>query len=98
MVNGDVGVKRRIEYKTRGVCSSKIIIEELDGIIQLVEIVGGCPGNTMGVSKLCVGKSLDEVIELLSGIDCRGRGTSCPDQLALACMKLKEQEIEEVCL
>lgn len=62
-----------------------------DGIIKEVEIVGGCPGNTVGVSRLCAGRSVEEVIELLSGINCRGRGTSCPDQLAKA---LKEVLIE----
>ena len=62
-----------------------------DGIIKEVEIIGGCPGNTVGVSRLCAGKSIEEVIELLSGINCRGRGTSCPDQLATA---LKEFLIE----
>ena len=55
-----------------------------DGIIKEVDIIGGCPGNTVGVSRLCAGKSIEEVIELLSGINCRGRGTSCPDQLAKA--------------
>ena len=55
-----------------------------DGIIKEVEIIGGRPGNTVGVSRLCAGKSIEEVIELLSGINCRGRGTSCPDQLAKA--------------
>lgn len=58
-----------------------------DGIIKEVEIIGGCPGNTVGVSRLCAGKSIEEVIELLSGINCRGRGTSCPDQLAKALEK-----------
>ena len=55
-----------------------------DGIIKEVEIIGGCPGNTVGVSRLCAGKSIEEVIELLSGINCRCRGTACPDQLAKA--------------
>lgn len=55
-----------------------------NGIIKDIEIIGGCPGNTLGVSKLCVDRNVEDVIELLSGIDCRGRGTSCPDQLAKA--------------
>ena len=59
-----------------------IVIE--NGIIKDIEIIGGCPGNTLGVSKLCVDRKVEDVIELLSGIDCRGRGTSCPDQLAKA--------------
>ena len=82
------------EYTPKGVCSSKFIISVEDNIIQSVEIIGGCPGNTVAVGKLCVGRTVDEVIEILSGIDCRGRGTSCPDQLAHACMKLKLQEEE----
>lgn len=79
------------EYQPRGVCSSKMIIKVLGDVIESVEIVGGCPGNSQGVAKLCIGRTIDEVIELLNGIDCRGRGTSCPDQLAKALVKLKEE-------
>ena len=87
-------MKESFHYKTSGVCSSEMIIEVENNIIQSVKIIGGCPGNSMGVSKLCVGRTLDEVIEILSGIDCRGRGTSCPDQLAKACMAFKEKVFE----
>ena len=82
---------KRFTFIPEGVCSSKMNITVNDGIIKEVEIVGGCPGNTVGVSRLCAGRSVEEVIELLSGINCRGRGTSCPDQLAKA---LKEVLIE----
>ena len=58
-----------------------------------VEIIGGCPGNSLGISKLCIGMNVDEVISKLGGIDCRGRGTSCPDQLSKALSKLKESEL-----
>ena len=74
----------KIEYEPRGVCSSKMIIEVEDNLIKNVEIVGGCPGNLQAVSKLCVGRTVAEVVSVLDGIDCRGRGTSCPDQLAKA--------------
>ena len=83
-------MEKIFEYNPKGVCSVKIIITYDADIIKDVKILGGCPGNSLGVSKLCVGRSLDEVIDVLSGIDCRGRGTSCPDQLAKACLKLKE--------
>ena len=89
---------KRFEYRTKGVCSSLIVLEVDKEIIVNVEIVGGCPGNSLGVSKLCIGKSLDEVIDILSGIDCRGRGTSCPDQLARACIEFKKKLVEEGCL
>lgn len=85
-------MKKRYEYSTNGVCSSKIIVEVNDDIITEVLIIGGCPGNSKGVSSLCIGMKVDDVIEKLKGIDCRGRGTSCPDQLAMALIKLKESE------
>lgn len=84
-------MRKSFSYETKGVCSSKIIIDFEDNVILNVEIVGGCPGNTEAVSKLCIGRTFDEIMNLLSGIDCRGRGTSCPDQLAKACKKLNEE-------
>ncbi len=81
----------KVEYKPMGVCSSKMIVECDDNeVITDVKIVGGCPGNTLGVSKLCVGKKIDEVVSLLEGIKCGMRPTSCPDQLSKALKELKE--------
>lgn len=74
----------RYSYKTQGTCSQEIIIDVEDGIIQDVTFVRGCPGNTKGVALLCKGRSVTEVIELLSGVTCGLRPTSCPDQLAKA--------------
>lgn len=71
-------------YKTRGVCSRQINLEIEDGIVKEVQFIGGCNGNTQGVAALAKGRTVNEVIELLEGIDCGGRGTSCPDQLAKA--------------
>ena len=78
-------------YMTFGTCSRFINFEIKDGIIESVEYVGGCQGNTTGISKLVVGMSVDEVIARLDGVDCGGRGTSCPDQLARALKAYKEQ-------
>lgn len=81
----------KVEYKPMGVCSSRMIVECDDNeVITDVKIVGGCPGNTLGVSKLCVGKKIDEVVSLLEGIKCGMRPTSCPDQLSKALKELKE--------
>ena len=85
-------MKKRYEYIPKGVCSIKMIVEVLEDVISYVEIVGGCPGYSVGVSRLCVGMKIDDAINKLSGIDCRGRGTSCPDQLAKALIKLKNSE------
>lgn len=74
----------RYSYKTQGTCSKEIILDVEDGIIQNVTFVGGCPGNTKGVALLCKGRSVTEIIELLSNVTCGPRPTSCPDQLSKA--------------
>lgn len=43
-----------------------------------------------GVSRLAEGRKIDEVIDLLKGIECRG-GTSCPDQLSRALEEIKNK-------
>ena len=73
-----------ITYKTTGTCSKEIHIDVEDGIIKNVKFIGGCPGNTQGVAKLCLNRPVKEVIELLEGIKCGPRPTSCPDQLSKA--------------
>ena len=76
-------------FKPQGVCSSEMIIE-LDGdIIKSVEIIGGCAGNTVGVSKLIEGMKIDEAIKRLKGIPCGFKSTSCPDQLSIALEEAK---------
>jgi uncharacterized protein (TIGR03905 family) len=76
-------------FKPKGVCSIEIQLDVENGIINDVKFVGGCNGNTQGVAALCRGRKTDEVIKLLSGINCGGRGTSCPDQLAKALTEIK---------
>ena len=78
-------------YRTRGTCSREILFDAEDGIVKEVRFIGGCNGNTQGVAKLVQGRSIDEVISLLRGIDCNGKGTSCPDQLARA-LEIYKQE------
>ncbi len=74
-----------IEYTTKGTCSRQIKLEIADnGTIASCEFVGGCHGNTQGIASLVKGMDVEKVIERCKGIDCRGRGTSCPDQLAKA--------------
>ncbi|MBR3614472.1 MAG: TIGR03905 family TSCPD domain-containing protein [Clostridia bacterium] len=79
------------QYEPKGVCSMQMNIEVEDETIKSVQIIGGCAGNTKGVSVLVEGMNINEAIKKLKGIDCRGRGTSCPDQLAIALEKIKEQ-------
>lgn len=71
-------------YTPQGVCSQKMVVELEDGVIRDVKVVGGCHGNLQGIMALVKGRPAKEVMETLRGIDCRGKGTSCPDQLARA--------------
>lgn len=80
----------RYEYNPKGVCSMKMIFEIDGDIVRSLEIIGGCPGNTVGVSKLIQGKSIEEIIQMLKGIPCGARTTSCPDQIARALEEYKK--------
>ena len=71
-------------YKTSGTCSREIRFDIDGDIVKNVRFVMGCNGNTQGISHLVEGMTVDEVIKRLEGINCGGRGTSCPDQLAKA--------------
>lgn len=76
---------RQFNYQPKGVCSMRISFELDDqDVVHNVRFMGGCPGNTVGVATLAEGQNARDLIEKLKGIDCRGRGTSCPDQLSLA--------------
>ena len=80
------------EYKTRGVCASKILFD-LDGdTVKNIRFVGGCNGNTQGVARLAEGMKIDEVVARLKGVHCGMKPTSCPDQLAQALLAAKERE------
>lgn len=73
-----------INYTTTGVCARSMKIEVDNGVVQSVEIEGGCNGNLQGLSVLVKGMEVNEVITRLEGINCGARPTSCPDQLATA--------------
>lgn len=71
-------------YRTRGVCSRSIEFEVENDIVKKVKFTSGCEGNLQGICRLVEGMSVEEVISRLEGIDCGGKGASCPDQLASA--------------
>ena len=78
-------------YYPKGVCSRQILIDFDGEVIKELKFIGGCSGNLQGISRLCKGRTIDEVISLLKGVQCRNN-TSCPDQLAQALMQYKEQQ------
>lgn len=80
-----------MEYTTKGTCSRMIKFDVVDNKVTNVQFVNGCHGNTQGVAALVEGMDIHEVIKRLKGIDCNGRGTSCPDQLAKALEQYLEQ-------
>ena len=76
-----------MEYvvNTSGVCTRQIAFEiDDENKVRNVRFNGGCSGNTQGLAALVEGMDAHEVIKRLKGINCGGRGTSCPDKLATA--------------
>ena len=71
-------------YYPQGVCSREMIFDIDDGVVKDLITIGGCNGNLKGISSLIKGMKIEDVISRLEGIDCNGRGTSCPDQISKA--------------
>jgi uncharacterized protein (TIGR03905 family) len=72
-------------YKTHGTCSTAIEVDLApDHTIRSVRFIGGCNGNTQGISKLVAGMKAEDVIGKVAGTRCGFRPTSCPDQLSHA--------------
>lgn len=83
-----------MEYRytpSNRVCSEEMIIEVDGNIIKKVTIMGGCAGNTLGISNLIQGMNIDEAINKLIGTPCGMKGTSCPDQLAIGLEEVKKK-------
>ena len=82
-----------ITYRTQGTCSRSIYIsiDEQDTVTS-VSFEGGCNGNLKGISALCIGMKVDDIISRLEDLKCGMKQTSCPDQLARA---LKEYKIKK---
>ncbi|NLD88000.1 MAG: TIGR03905 family TSCPD domain-containing protein [Clostridiales bacterium] len=71
-------------FKVSGVCSKSVSFEIENDRIGNVSFIGGCSGNTQGVSRLIDGMGVNEAIARIKGIKCGHKNTSCPDQLAKA--------------
>ncbi|MCQ2464970.1 MAG: TIGR03905 family TSCPD domain-containing protein [Oscillospiraceae bacterium] len=73
-----------VNFTPRGVCSRNMTFDIEDGVIRNLKVMGGCNGNLKGIAALVEGMKAEDAIARLEGIDCNGKGTSCPDQLAKA--------------
>jgi len=71
-------------YITKGVCSKEIYISIDNGVLTHVSFKSGCDGNLQGIGRLVEGMPVGVVIKKLEGINCKQKGTSCPDQLTKA--------------
>ena len=78
-----------LAFVPEGVCSTRIVIQTDGDRICQVLFEGGCDGNLQGICRLAEGRTIAEVAALLKGIDCDGKGTSCPDQLARALERIQ---------
>ena len=81
----------QFKFHPEGVCSQEMIVDIENGVIKEAKIVGGCAGNTVGLSHLLVGMTVDEAIKRLKGIPCGLEGTSCPDQMAKGLEEIKKK-------
>jgi uncharacterized protein (TIGR03905 family) len=78
-----------VVFKTKGVCAQEIHFDVENNIIQKVEFIRGCNGSLQAIGKLVEGMAVDTAIQKIKGIQCGGKGTSCPDQLAQALADMK---------
>lgn len=70
-------------FHPRGVCSQQMrVVLDDAGVIEKLEVYGGCSGNLQGIAALVKGLPAKTAIERLRGIRCGMKDTSCPDQLA----------------
>jgi uncharacterized protein (TIGR03905 family) len=79
------------EYTPKGVCSSKIIFNIDNNKVLDAKIIGGCPGNSLGIRSLLKDQEIDYIIDKLDGIKCGFKNTSCPEQIANALKEYKQK-------
>lgn len=85
------GVRYVTATPSSKVCSKQIDVEidVKSRTIRAAKFTRGCDGNAKGLCMLLKGMKVDDVIKRLDGVDCAGRGTSCPDQMAQVLKALK---------
>ena len=81
----------KFEYVPKNVCSRHYTLDIEDNKIRSLQVEGGCQGNLGCISRIVVGMDVDDVIKAFEGVDCHGRGTSCPDQISRALKAYKAQ-------
>ena len=72
-------------YTPKGVCSRRMTVALEDGVIR----------NLQGISHLVIGMKAQDAIDRMRGIQCGGKPSSCPDQLATALTQALEQAAQQ---
>ena len=86
-------------YIPTGVCAKQIDVEINEEVptVSGVLIVGGCPGYSAALSKLLVGMNVINAVDMLQGVKCGTKQSSCAAEVAKAlqaCLnKLKEDKL-----
>lgn len=70
------------------VCADRILVTLENGVIRDVVFEGGCEGNGKALARLLKGMDAEKAMELLKGVDCEGKGTSCADQFSRGLKKI----------
>lgn len=80
---------KHFTFYPEGVCCKQFDIDyDEQGVIHKLQTVGGCHGHTQAMCRLLQGEKASVMADKIRGIDCKGKGTSCPDQLAKALDRL----------
>ncbi len=73
------------KYKTHGTCSSYILFDlDEEKCLHNVRFIGGCDGNLKSIGKLVEGQKAEKISDMLGGVRCGFKDTSCGDQLSIA--------------
>lgn len=75
------GVRHITAVPSAIVCSAQIDFDLVDGKIHNLHYIKGCNGNLQAIGRLLERMDAKKAIGILAGVNCHGRGTSCPDQL-----------------
>lgn len=74
----------RYGFRPVGTCSKQIVFDIEDGNVHNIVFVGGCDGNLKAIQRLAEGMDAAKLADMLAGITCGNKPTSCGDQFSQA--------------
>ena len=87
----------KYRYAPTGVCAKQIDVEINEEVptISGVLIVGGCSGYSAALSKLLVGMDARNAVDMLQGVKCGTKQSSCAAEVSKAlqaCLDILKEE------